>query len=267
MPATRLALACAACGLYVAATARADSQAPSFSSASAVNTATGQSTFAPYSICTIYGTNLYLNGSASATATNAVPNSLAGVSVVIAQIPAGIFYVSANQINLLIPNSLTPGTYPMLVMRNGITSDAIPIVLQEVAPGIFYSTPGIAVALHSDGTPITGQSPATPGEIAIFFATGLGRAIPDPPDRSIPQAAASIIHAGDFQFLLDGVPMDPVRVLYVGVAPFSAGLYQINVRLPDDLWPNNPEVQVSVAGVVSPRGPRLITAPDPAVQQ
>src|SRR5215475_5129729 len=110
MSAARFALAAVACGLLVA-NASADFRAPSFSAASIVNTATGQSGLAPYSICTIYGTDLFYEGTASATGRTTVPNSLAGVSVFFGLATAGIFYVSEHQINLLIPNSVQPGTY------------------------------------------------------------------------------------------------------------------------------------------------------------
>jgi len=70
-----------------------------------------------------------------------------------------------------------------------------------------------------------------------------------------------IVHFADFQFLVDGVAIDAVRVEYAGVAPSSAGLYQVNVRLPDNLPATNPEIRISVAGAVSPPGVRLITGP------
>jgi uncharacterized protein (TIGR03437 family) len=254
MTAMRLALATAVCGLSYAATTAADYRAPSLSADGVVNAASGQATFAPYSICTIYGDKLYLNGAVSASGSSEIPNQLAGVSVLIGLVRAGIFYVSANQINLLIPNSVMPGAYSVTVVRDGAASQAVPVVVQEAAPGLF------PVALHANGTPVTAGSPASPGEIVLFYGTGFGRARPDPADRAIAPSAAPIIHAGDFQLLLDGTAIDPALVLYTGVAPMSAGLYQVNVRLPDDLPPTNPHVQVSVAGVVSP-GVTLFTTP------
>jgi uncharacterized protein (TIGR03437 family) len=251
----RFALAGAVCGLCFAADTAADYRAPSFSSASLVNTATGQSEFSPYSICTIYGTDLLSNSAVSATGHSEVPDTLAGVTVLIGIVRAGLFYVSANQINLLIPNSLTPGTYAITVVRDGIGSQAVPLVVQEVSPGLFN------VAVHADGTPISATSPAVPGEVAIFYGTGFGRAQPDPSDRSFARSASPIVHAADFRMLLDGVEIDRSLILYAGLAPQSAGLYQVNVRLPDNLPPTSPQVQVSVAGMLSPPGVRLITGP------
>ena len=236
----RLALVTAFCGLHLAA----DSGAPSITSASLVNAATGQSVLAPYSICTLYGANLFLDGAAAATGSQ-LPETLAGVTVLLGLTPAGLFYVSANQINLLIPNSLGPGIYLIQVIRTGLDSQQVPIAIQAVAPGLFSAT-------HSDGTVVTGASPAVPGEVVIFYATGLGHLQPDPPDRSAAQAPAPIAQLAAFQVLLDGIAIDPSLIIYAGAAPFNAGLYQVNVQLPANLSPANPQVQLSVAGVLSP---------------
>jgi uncharacterized protein (TIGR03437 family) len=234
---------------------------PAFTSDGLVNAATGQGALAPYSICTLYGTALLASGSAAATGVSVTPSTLSGVTVLVGPVPAGLFYVSPNQINFLIPNSLTPGTYSITVVRDNLASQPASVVVQEVAPGLFASLPGFAVALHADSTPVTENAPAMPGEIVVFYGTGFGRAQPDPSDRSIASSAAPIVHLADFRVLLDGSAIDPSLVQYVGLAPFNAGLYQVNVRLPDNLPATSPQVQVSVAGSLSPGGLRLITGP------
>ena len=145
-----------------------------------VNAATNEAVLAPYSICALYGSNLFLDGTAIATGSSVIPDTLAGVTVLIGSAPAGLFYLSANQINLLIPNSIDPGTYSMRVVRDGVSSPAVPIVIQQTAPGLFSAVPGFAVVEHADGTPVTGTAPAVPGEVIVLYATGLGRTQPDP---------------------------------------------------------------------------------------
>lgn len=260
MSAAHLALATAVCGLYCAATAATDYQAPTFSSDNLVNAASGETLLAPYTICSLYGTNLFLDGSV-APGSSAIPTTLAGVTVLIGPIPAGILYLSPQQINLLIPNSLTPGAYFIRVVRDGLSSQPVPITLQEVSPGLFPSSPGFAAAQHADGSPVTQNAPAAAGEVVILYGTGLGRARPDPSGISIPVMASPIVHRPDFQVLLEGTALDPALVQYAGVAPFNAGLYQVNVQLPDRLPAANPEVRVSVAGALSTAGLRLMTSP------
>jgi uncharacterized protein (TIGR03437 family) len=226
-----------------------------------VNAATNEPVIAPYSICSLYGTGLFLDGTAVATGNSVVPDTLAGVTVLVGSAPGGLFYLSANQINLLIPNSLGPGTYSIRVVRDGVSSPAVPIVVQQVAPGLFSASPGFAVAEHADGTPVTVAAPAVPGEVVVLYATGLGRTQPDPSDRAVATSAAPIVNYATFQMLLDGIAIDPSLVEYAGVAPFNAGLYQVNVMLPGNLSPTNPEIRLSVAGVLSPPGLSLITSP------
>ena len=259
MSARRLATAVAVCGLLFANTAAADSPAPSIVAAGVVNAATNQAALAPYSICSIYGADLYLNGTASASANAQVPNQLGGLSVLIGITPAGLLYVSNNQINILIPNSLAPGNFALRVIRDGVSSKSVPITLQETAPGLFNGPTGFVAATHADGSALTVNSPALPGEIVVLYGTGFGRTWPDPSDRAIAPGAGPIMHGADFRFLLDGNPIDPALVQYVGLAPGYAGLYQINVRLPDSVGAN-PEVRVTVAGAVSAPGVRLPVA-------
>jgi uncharacterized protein (TIGR03437 family) len=252
MLAMRLALAAAVLGLGPA-TAGTEPGAPSIGVDSLVNAATGESGLAPYSIATLYGANLFLDGAANAFGGLEVPETFAGVTVLIGPTPAGLFYLSANQINLLIPNSLGPGNYSVTVVRDGVASQSQPITIQPVAPGLFAAT-------HADGTAVTEDAPAVRGEVVIFYATGLGPAQPNPPDRFAAPSTAPIAELADFQVLLDGTAIDSSLVQYAGLAPLNAGLYQVNVLMPANLPPTNPEIRLSVAGSLSPPGWNLITA-------
>ena len=204
---------------------------------------------APAACCGVCPTCL----TATASGLTDVPNTLSGVKVLINSNYAGVLYVSATQINLLVPNSLLPDTYSLTVWRDSLGSETVPVVVQEAAPGLFPS------AFHVDGTAVSPDAPAISGEVVMFYGTGFGRMLPDPVGLEITRSAASIVHAGDFSLLLDGVGVDPAMVQYVGAAPGNAGLYQINLRIPDGLPNGGHEVRVSVAGVLSPVGLQLIT--------
>jgi len=93
----------------------------------------------------------------------------------------------------------------------------------------------------------------------VFYAAGLGSTIPAALPDQIPQAAARLADRSHFQVLFNGVPVDPGSIYYAGVTPTYAGLYQVNVRVPGGVG-QNPAVQLSAGGVVSPPGPTL-TAP------
>lgn len=52
-----------------------------------------------------------------------------------------------------------------------------------------------------------------------------------------------------------GVIMDPADVLYVGVTPGSAGLYQLAIRIPEGAQSGNNQVVLTVYGKSTPVGP------------
>ena len=49
---------------------------------------------------------------------------------------------------------------------------------------------------------------------------------------------------------LNGSAVDPSKVAYAGVTPGYAGLYQVNLFVPDDA-PANPEVRIGWTGQMS----------------
>ena len=85
----------------------------------------------------------------------------------------------------------------------------------------------------------------------MLFATGLGATNPPAEPGQLPTAAASLVPESNLQVLLNGQPVRAEDILYAGVAPFFAGLYQINFQLPSDA-PANPEIRLVCAGETSP---------------
>ena len=68
---------------------------------------------------------------------------------------------------------------------------------------------------------------------ARVHATGLGRTTPNPRPGEIPAYAAQMVRPGDLKISLGGTALEPWRIKYAGLTPGSAGLYQINLLLPD----------------------------------
>jgi uncharacterized protein (TIGR03437 family) len=69
---------------------------------------------------------------------------------------------------------------------------------------------------------------------------------PPAPSGVIPTQAARLQKMEGFRVLLDGVPVAADRVGYAGLAPGWGGLYQVNLRLPENVG-SNPEIKL-VAG-------------------
>jgi len=176
-----------------------------------------------------------------------------GVRVLINHQPASIFYVSPTQVNVLIPITLTPGPVVVQVVDDGRAGPEVVIRLDEAAPALFAMEDGLAIATHLDGQLVTRESPAGRGEIVVLYAGGLGATSPTTVASQIPQVPARLVRSSSFQVLLNGVPVDSSKILYAGVAPFFAGLFQINLRLPD-YAPNDPDIRIGFPGQLSPPG-------------
>jgi uncharacterized protein (TIGR03437 family) len=217
--------------------------------------------YAPNTFVTIYGQNLAYTTralAASDIAGGMLPTVLGstGVRVLINNIPANIYYVSPTQVNLLIPTSLVAGPVMLQLVVDSLAGPAIPILLQSAAPSLFQLDAATVLAVHLDGSTITAASPATSGEVVVLFATGLGPTNPAAIPNQIPQQAASVTPISNFTMLINGAAVNPQQILYAGVVPTFAGLFQINVQLPANT-PANPQIQIGYAGIMSPAGRML----------
>ncbi len=233
-------------------------EAPFYSAESIVNAADNQSgALAPNSIATVYGTNL-----AYSTATISQNDISGGVlpvwlgasdtTVLIDNYPVPLFYASPGQINFLVPPYLLPGPATFSVDVDTSHGPIIQLTLGAAAPGLFQLDAQNAVATLADGSVLTPSSPAKPGDIVVLWAAGLGqtKAPKEDPPVQVPTAAWPLVAGANPSVLLDGAAVDPSAIYYAGQAPGFAGLYQINVTLPQSTKAN-PEIRVQVDGVLS----------------
>ena len=84
-----------------------------------------------------------------------------------------------------------------------------------------------------------------------MYGIGFGQTTPNVGVGAIPQAAARVISG--IAVLLNGTPVDGSRILYAGVTPGSAGLYQVNLVLPDAPG-TDPEIRVAMGPQTSRAG-------------
>ncbi len=236
--------------------------APAYSSATLVNAADNLvEPLAPNTIATLYGSNLaYSTASLTASEVSGgiLPTVLpgTGVHVIVGGLLANLYYVSPTQINFLVPINLLPGTTTLQVVIDGLAGPSIALQLAPAAPALFQLDSQFAVGTHADGSVITSAAPANPGDIVILYATGLGQTSPPLDYDELPTSAAPLADAANFQVLVDGVAVDPNAILYAGIAPGFAGLYQINVILPASTNAD-PEIRVGIGGALSMPGLRL----------
>ena len=95
-------------------------------------------------------------------------------------------------------------------------------------------------------------APARPGDVVALFMTGLGATNPafqsgELPDRAAPTVLPVTVSLG-------GIDLAPQDVLYAGVAPTLAGVYQVNLRLPPTTVNGDISVRVRIGNFTTPPG-------------
>lgn len=190
----------------------------------------------------------------AAAAAVPLPKTLNGIQVLVNNTPSPLFFAGPNQINFQVPsNAPTSGTADIEVVdtaTNRVLGDTT-VVMNDVAPGIFTqnaSGSGDGVIANQDGTLNTPANPAKAGSVVTLYMTGQGYISGMPADGDVSNAALStpyqpLVYIGGQTF----VPEE--NVLYSGLAPTLVGVWQINVKIPNDVIsvPNAPPLQVLVA--------------------
>ena len=227
----------------------------------------------PNAIISIFGEDLALRTRQVSSADlvgGSLPRTLGGVSVLIGGVLAPLYFVSPNQINAQAPSAILPGELPLVITRENLRSEPEMVKISELSPGLFSWPLPLpdgrlqAAAVHQDfglvgrGRP-EGATPTRPGKTVILWATGLGQTVPLVLDGELPNSRAGIIRSS--RMWVGGRAVADDRLLYVGQAPGLAGVYEINVRLPDDTTPGEVEVMIEVDGALSQPG--LTIAVDP----
>lgn len=215
---------------------------------------------------TIKGTNLAgstgdWNAFLSSNGTGVLPTDLGGVSVTVAGRPAAIYFYSANQLNVQVPN-LENGTGTFaVVVKNENGSAQSTVVVQSQAPGFFMFDPEnrkyIAGLTQDPAPPVVylgkptlypqlNFRPAKPGEVVQLYGTGFGTTNPPRDAGKIPAVAP-----------LERTPTatiggQPAAVQFAGLV--GVGLYQINLVVPNNTPDGDAEVIVNVNGTPSQSG-------------
>ncbi len=199
-----------------------------------------------------------------------VPASLAGVCVEVGRERAPIFVVTPTQINFQAPRLQGIAADVHVVTGCGTgnerRSNAERVVIRSVAPEFFYflhahdgKNPIAAVNAITGAyigapglLPGANFTPAKPGDVLTLFLTGLGVTNPAFGPGELPDQIAAV--AAVTEVTLGGVPLPAEDLLYAGVTPGYAGLYQLNLRVPEGTPDGDLPLVILVRGVASPGG-------------
>jgi uncharacterized protein (TIGR03437 family) len=175
-----------------------------------------------------------------------LPRSLGGVSVSVNGVDSPLVSVSPTQILLQVPSQT--GLETNVEVKTESCSPFIPQLRFATTTltgfGAFLRnlrSPSAyggwdALAVHQDWSAlVTSGNPARPGEIVHLYGTGFGRVDSQPPDGLPAPAdppARTVIPVTCWAWGADNVARLDIPVLYAGLAPGLAGVYQMDVRLP-----------------------------------
>jgi uncharacterized protein (TIGR03437 family) len=198
-----------------------------------------------------------------------LPTSFGGVCVTFNGVAGRLFYVSDTQVNVQVPELPSLGQARVVVIANcgqpgELRSDEQTVEVQATSPEFFYFTTNpdgrnpiaavnaITGALVGPPGAVPGATlvPAGPNDIVTLFATGFGATRPSVGTGERPSGPASC--ATTPIVMLDGDELPAESVLYCGVTPGAAGLYQLNLQLPANLRNGNLALAVRFGLLASP---------------
>jgi uncharacterized protein (TIGR03437 family) len=232
---------------------------PNITANGVVNGASFQPGIVPGSWATIQGGNL---STVTDTWNNFIvngqlPTTVDGVSVSVGGQSAYVYYVSAGQINFIVPE-VPVGPQQVLVQNSAGTSSAATVTVGTFGPAFFPWPNNQVVATRQDFTLAaangtfagTTTTPAKPGDTIILWGTGFG-----PTNPTAPQGEATPGNA-TYSTATPTVEINNVSATVYGaaLAPGFAGLYQVAIQVPASLGNGTWPVVATIGGVSSPSG-------------
>lgn len=239
------------------------------------------STVSPLSIISVFGQNF-------ATQPILYPNLddegklatiLGGTCLTMNNEPLPIFAVTPGQINAQVSVDKIFGPVSFRVVTNCGTEDALTsafeaVTVEEVTPSFFIfnpveadgfiaarfnatsTQPAAAVAPEGMFNDQYGPSrPAKPKDVIVLYGTGWGDTAAGLTTGQLATEAAQLLPSANRKITLGGIQLAHEDVLYVGVTPQTAGLYQAVIRIPANTTPGNKQVVLTVYGKSTPVGP------------
>lgn len=198
-----------------------------------------------------------------------LPTTLAGICVNIGGVKAPMLGVFPNQLNIQIPQ-LPAGAATVEVISNcgtakAVTGNRTAVLVDAVSPEFFSYRPDpvagrnpIAAIDATSGIPIgpaglipgVTTAPIPVGGLVEAYGTGWGATNPAIQPGVIPGAAATLVSPPGLT--VGGVVVPAANILYSGISPCCAGLYQIDFSIPQGTPSGNQPLVLTVNGIPSP---------------
>lgn len=183
------------------------------------------------------------------------PLEVAGSVVYFNGVPAPLVYTWSQQIGLVVPYEVTPGTALVAVQFGSQVALELPVTIVAAAPGLYTangSGTGEAMAVnHATGITNTVASPVAHGDIITLYLTGAGEVSPAVPDGAPNNAG----FAHPLQQVTASIGGVSTAVVYAGgdngLAP---GMIRLDVAVPSSVTGNAVPVVITVGTAPSQPG-------------
>jgi uncharacterized protein (TIGR03437 family) len=189
---------------------------------------------APSSLFQIQGSGMATPGTVPVLqdSTQGLPLTLNGTSVSVTvngvTVTPALYYSSPTLVAGVLPAATPPGTGTITVSYNGTPSASSPIQVVPSAYG-FTTYSGLGVATDAlTGALITYTNSAKPGEILVFWGTGLGS---DPADSDTTYSSSPHAINTPVQMYIGGVQVPASSIAYSGASVYP-GVDVIGVTVP-----------------------------------
>jgi uncharacterized protein (TIGR03437 family) len=194
----------------------------------------------PGSLAAVFGSSLARTGGIANE--SPLPLTLGGTQVSVNGIAAPLLFASPKQINFQVPWNLGEGPATLAISVEGIEGNTLDV---EIAP----AAPGVLAPLHADFSWVSGGNPVKDDEILVLYVTGLGAVVNPVRDGEAAPLDRLSPTVDPVTATVNGVE---AKVLFAGLAPGLAGVYQVNVQMPPIEQPGDWKLVLQQHGVESP---------------
>jgi len=211
---------------------------------------------APGAVVSIFGANL--GSPVKATKFDQFgmyPTTAGNVGVTFNGVAAALTYVSANQINAVVPNEVAgQGTARVVVAHHDERSAEFSVAVQETAPGIYMVGDGTSQGAITQtpplsGNPVTVNSAANPVEkrgAIVFYATGAGLWNQDVRAGQVVFAPIGALEVKPRAPLSVKIGGREARLFWFGAAAGTAGVIQVNAFVPEDIGSGPQPIELTI---------------------
>jgi uncharacterized protein (TIGR03437 family) len=231
-------------------------------------------TISPGGLATIFGAGFAPVGTARAVQANDLvsgnlPTNLAGTCVDLDGKAGYLTFVSPGQINFQVPAVALDTLVNVRVVANcgaanEVRGSAAAVRSAAASPEFLYwvknadgKDPLVAVNavtgayVGANGLiPGLGFAPAKPGDILTIYGVSFGPTAPAFAPGTAPASTAATVNAASVK--MGSVTLNAEDVLYAGVSPGIAGLYQLNIRVPANLADGDQAVTLTLGNFQTP---------------